>query len=43
MIAAVAIAQRLPLCTSNIEDFTGIDGLGVIAVPHPYQVPEQRT
>ncbi len=43
MIAAVAIAQGLPLYTSNIEDFTGIDGLHVIAVPHPDQVPEQRT
>ena len=43
MIAAVAIAQGLPLYTSNIEDFTGIDGLDVIAVPHPDQVPEQRT
>ena len=43
MIAAVAIAQGLPLYTSSIEDFTGIDGLDVIAVPHPDQVPEQRT
>jgi predicted nucleic acid-binding protein len=43
MLAAVAIAQGLPLYTSNTEDFAGIDGLQVIAVPHPDQVPKQRT
>lgn len=35
MIAAVAIANQLPLYTCNPQDFAGIDGLVVIAVPHP--------
>ena len=35
MIAAVAVANGLPLYTCNPEDFAGIDGLTVIAVPHP--------
>lgn len=35
MIAAVAIANDLPLFTCNPEDFAGIDGLKVVAVPHP--------
>lgn len=35
MIAAVAIANDLPLYTSNPDDFSGIDGLRVVAVPHP--------
>jgi predicted nucleic acid-binding protein len=35
MIAAVAIANELPLYTCNPDDFAGIDGLNVIAVPHP--------
>lgn len=35
MIAAVAIANELPLYTCNPEDFAGIDDLIVIAVPHP--------
>ncbi len=35
MIAATAIANGLPLFTSNPDDFVGIDGLRVIAVPHP--------
>lgn len=42
MIAAVALAHDLPLYTSNPADFTGIDGLRVVAVPHPDQVPQQR-
>jgi predicted nucleic acid-binding protein len=43
MIAAVALAHGLPLYTSNPADFAGIDGLRVVAVPHPDQVPQQRT
>lgn len=35
MIAAIAIANELPLFTCNPDDFAGIDGLTVIAVPHP--------
>ena len=35
MIAAVAIANGLPVHTCNPEDFAGIDGLQVIEVPHP--------
>lgn len=35
MIAAVAIANGLPLHTCNPDDFAGIEGLTVVAVPHP--------
>jgi len=35
MIAAVAIANALPLYTCNPHDFTGIDRLEVIAIAHP--------
>lgn len=35
MIAAIAVANQLPLYTCNPEDFAGIDGLTVIAIPHP--------
>ena len=35
MIAALAVANGLALYTCNPEDFAGIDGLTVIAVPHP--------
>lgn len=42
MIAAVALAHDLPLYTSNPADFAGIDGLRVVAVPHPEQVSQQR-
>ncbi len=35
MIAAVALANGLPLYTCNPNDFAGIDGLEVIAVAHP--------
>ena len=35
MIAAVAIANGLPLYTCNPDDFTAIAGLTVVAVPHP--------
>lgn len=35
MIAAIAISNHLPLHTCNPRDFTGIEELAVIAVPHP--------
>jgi len=34
MIAAVALANGLPLDTCNPADFAGIDGLTVVSVPH---------
>lgn len=37
MIAAVALANGLPLYTCNPSDFAGIDGLVLIAVAHPDQ------
>jgi predicted nucleic acid-binding protein len=38
MIAAVALANGLPLYTCNPDDFAGIDGLVVVAVEHPDRV-----
>lgn len=35
MIAATALANDLPLYTCNPTDFSGIDELSVVAVPHP--------
>jgi len=35
MIAAIAIANNLPLYTCNPADFAGIDGLLVVTVPVP--------
>lgn len=35
MIAAVAVANDLPLYTSNPDDFTAIGKLQVVSVPHP--------
>jgi tRNA(fMet)-specific endonuclease VapC len=35
MIAATAVANELPVHTCNPADFSGIDGLEVIAVPVP--------
>jgi tRNA(fMet)-specific endonuclease VapC len=35
MIAAIAIANDLPLYTCNPDDFTGIGGLDVVAIRHP--------
>jgi tRNA(fMet)-specific endonuclease VapC len=37
MIAAAAISRGLPVYTCNPADFTGIDGLTVIAVPVPQE------
>lgn len=35
MIAATAVANGLAVHTCNAQDFEGIDGLAVVAVPHP--------
>lgn len=35
MIAAVCVANGLPVHTCNPDDFAEIDGLVVVAVPHP--------
>lgn len=35
MIAAIAMANELPLYTCNPDDFTGIDGLTVVTVANP--------
>jgi predicted nucleic acid-binding protein len=35
MIAATAVANNLPVYTCNPGDFSGIDGLQIIAVPVP--------
>lgn len=37
MIAAIALANDLPVYTCNPDDFSGIDGLQVVAVPVPAQ------
>lgn len=37
MIAATALSNDLPIHTCNPADFHGIDGLTVVAVPHPDQ------
>lgn len=39
MIAAIAIANDLPLYTCNPNDFTGIEGLEVVPVMHPDRQP----
>ncbi len=35
MIAAIALANDLPVHTCNPSDFAGIDGLAVVPIPHP--------
>jgi tRNA(fMet)-specific endonuclease VapC len=40
MIAAVAIANDLPLFTCNPADYEYIDGLDLRSVPHPDQTPD---
>jgi hypothetical protein len=39
LIAAVAIANGIPLYTVNPDDFTGINELDLVAIPHPDQDP----
>jgi predicted nucleic acid-binding protein len=38
MIAAVALANGLPVYTCNPDDFAGIDDLAVMAIPAPARV-----
>ncbi|MEX2621274.1 MAG: type II toxin-antitoxin system VapC family toxin [Egibacteraceae bacterium] len=40
MIAAIAVANDLPLYTCNPADFTGIEELRVVVVPHPNSIDE---
>lgn len=35
MIAAICVANELPIHTCNPDDFAGIDGLDVVDVAHP--------
>jgi len=35
MVAAIALANDLPVYTCNPDDFSGIDGLDVVSVPVP--------
>jgi tRNA(fMet)-specific endonuclease VapC len=35
LIAATALSRQLPLYTCNADDFAGIEGLEVVAVPQP--------
>lgn len=37
MIAAICIANDLPVHTCNPRDFSGIDRLVIVDVPHPYR------
>jgi predicted nucleic acid-binding protein len=41
MIAAIAIANGLPVYTCNPADFAGIGGLEVVALPHPDARPRR--
>jgi tRNA(fMet)-specific endonuclease VapC len=43
MIAAIAIANDLPLYTCNPDDFNGIEGLEVVAVAHPDKQPSSAS
>jgi predicted nucleic acid-binding protein len=43
MIAAVALANGLPLYTCNPDDFSSIDGLTVVTVAHPDRSPTPGT
>ena len=39
MIAATAVANGLPVYTCNPDDFTGVDDLRIVAIPHPDSPP----
>ena len=39
LIAAIALARGLPLYTVNPDDFASIEGLEVVAIPHPDRGP----
>jgi len=41
LIAAVAVAHGLPLCTCNPSDVAGMSKLTLVVVPHP--TPPDRT
>lgn len=43
MIAAIALANGLPVYTCNPADFVGIDNLDVVAIPHPDAVAEKQS
>lgn len=43
MIAATALANGLPLYTCNPTDFSGIDGLDVVAIPVPDSPTHRQT
>lgn len=40
MIAAIAVANDLPLYTCNSADFSGIEELRIVVVPHPDSIDE---
>ena len=35
LVASIALANQLDVYTCNADDFSGIEGLGVVSVPHP--------
>ena len=35
LVASIALANQLDVYTCNADDFAGIEGLGVVSVPHP--------
>lgn len=35
LVASIALANQLDVYTCNPDDFSGIEGLGVVSVPHP--------
>ncbi len=43
MIAAVAVANDLPLYTCNPDDFAGIEELDLMSLPHPETSQDKPT